>query len=64
MRYTLRLWTIQQFQRAATLIMACETIRREIPHPLGSDPISLGLWVGGSATPNSLRDAGAYLPSY
>ncbi len=61
MRYTLRLLTIQQFQRAATLIMACETIRREIPHRLGSDPISLGLWVGGSATPNSLRDAGSAL---
>jgi len=61
MRYTLRLLTIQQFQRAATLIMACETIRREIPDRLGSEPISLGLWVGGSATPNSLKDAGEAL---
>lgn len=61
MRYTLRLLTIQQFQRAATLIMACETIRREIPNRLGPDPITLGLWVGGSATPNSLKDAGEAL---
>lgn len=58
MRYTLRLLTIQQFQRAATLIMACETIRRELPGKLGHEPISLGLWVGGSATPNFLKDAG------
>jgi len=58
MRYTLRLLTIQQFQRAATLIMACENIRRSMSdHRLGHDPISLGLWVGGSATPNSLKDA-------
>ena len=57
MRYTLRLLTIQQFQRAATLIMACETIRLSMPQRLGHEPISLGLWVGGSATPNSLKEA-------
>jgi hypothetical protein len=57
MRYTLRLLTIQQFQRAATLIMACETIRLSMPKRLGQDAISLGLWIGGSATPNSLKEA-------
>lgn len=57
MRYTLRLLTIQQFQRAATMIMACETIRRENPEALGKEPISLGLWVGSAATPNTLLEA-------
>lgn len=57
MRYTLRLLTIQQFQRAATLIMACERIRKNEPENLGEDNISLGLWVGGAATPNTLRKA-------
>ena len=57
MRYTLRLLTIQQFQRAATLIMACELIRRRMPEELGIQEISLGLWVGGGATPNSLIQA-------
>jgi len=57
MRYTLRLLTIQQFQRAATLIMACEQIRRQRQEKLGEDDISLGLWVGGAATPNQLNQA-------
>jgi len=57
MRYTLRLLTIQQFQRASTLIMACETIRRQSKGKLGEDEINLGLWVGGAATPNKLSQA-------
>ena len=57
MRYTLRLLTIQQFQRASTLIMACETIRRQSKEKLGEDEINLGLWVGGAATPNKLSQA-------
>ena len=51
MRYTLRLLTTQQFQRSASLICACEIIRRESTE-LGSDPITIGLWVGGSLTPH------------
>ncbi|MGQ4809360.1 hypothetical protein NKDENANG_02776 [Candidatus Entotheonellaceae bacterium PAL068K] len=54
MRYTLRLLTIQQFQRAATLLCACETLRRQNPAQLGYEPFSIALWVGGGATPNSI----------
>jgi len=57
MRYTLRLLTAQQFQRAATLICACELIRRENPSQLGNKPISIGLWVGESLTPIYRQDA-------
>lgn len=60
MRYTLRLLTAQQFQRAAALICACETIRREIPADLGSDRITIGLWVGDGLTPNKRSDAVRY----
>ena len=56
MRYTLRLLTVQQFQRAASLICACDAIRRETGD-LGDAPISLGLYVGDQATPNRARDA-------
>ena len=56
MRYTLRLLTLQQFQRALLLICACETIRRARPD-LGRDEISIALWVGSAATPNNLADA-------
>lgn len=54
MRYTLRLLTIQQFQRAAAMICEADLIRRNNPELLGKAPISLGLWVGGGATPNRL----------
>ena len=40
MRYTLRLLTIQQFQRAAALICACETIRRADPAVWGAGAVS------------------------
>jgi hypothetical protein len=56
MRYTLRLLTVQQFQRATALITACDLIR-ESDARLGTRPISLGLYVGSEATPNSMEDA-------
>ena len=56
MRYTLRLLTAQQFQRSASLICACERIRRD-SSDLGSDPITIGLWVGGNLSPNTRNDA-------
>ena len=56
-RYTLRLLTTQQFQRAATLICALELIRRTRDEELGSEPITIGIWVGGETTPNTIADA-------
>lgn len=56
MRYTLRLLTVQQFQRAASLICACDHIRQE-RGDLGTAAISIGLYVGGDATPNRSKDA-------
>jgi hypothetical protein len=63
MRYTLRLLTTQQFQRAASLICACELIRRENSERLGADRISIGLWVGQGVTPNRHTDSVAALNS-
>lgn len=56
MRYTLRLLTAQQFQRAAALICACDKIRDENRDELGTARISIGLWVG-DLTPNKRDDA-------
>ena len=53
MRYTLRLLTIQQFQRATALMCACEIIRRSDARKWGSEPFRIGLWVGRKTTPNT-----------
>ncbi len=59
MRYTLRLLTAQQFQRASALILALDTLRREATYgaDLGQHEISIGLWVGQSLSPNRRADA-------
>lgn len=65
MRYTLRLLTLQQFQRAATLICACEVIRRDSIGRgenagrglWGREPFRIGLWVGMKTTPNRIDQA-------
>jgi hypothetical protein len=56
-RYTLRLLTSQQFQRAATLICALESIRRKSAERLGTSRISIGVWLGGSNSPNTYDEA-------
>lgn len=60
MRYTLRLLTAQQVQRAAALICACEVARRErvkTDPRWGDTPFRIGMWVGSSVTPNWFEDA-------
>lgn len=61
MRYTLRLLTIQQFQRATALLCACEDIRRKAlergDDRWGRTPFRIGLWVGRRTTPNRTDDA-------
>lgn len=53
-RYTLRLLSAQQFERATKLILACEFIRKN--HiDLGNERITIGFWVGGSTIPNKIK---------
>jgi hypothetical protein len=56
LRYTLRLLTLDQLGRAATLVCALEKIRRARPEILGDVRFSVGLWVGRSATANTLEE--------
>ena len=57
MRYTLRMLTLQQFQRATMLIFALDVIRKDefsLPedYSLGEERITIGLFVGGGSLPN------------
>ena len=56
-RYTLRFLVAQQFQRTAALVVALEVLRRRSPNLLGERMFTLGLWVGGTVTPNDYRMA-------
>ncbi|MGY1833191.1 DISARM system helicase DrmA [Geodermatophilus sp. SYSU D01180] len=57
MRYTLRLLTSQQFQRAAALVCAAELIRQEDEGTWGAEPFRIGLWVGSSVSPKRFAEA-------
>ena len=61
MRYTLRLLTAQQFERATKLILSLDFLRRNFKSDndyfFGNDKVSIGMWVGASTTPNSYKDA-------
>lgn len=62
MRYTLRLLTAQQFERASFLICALEYLRKalltktEYGISLGGEPVTIGMWIGSASTPNRLND--------
>lgn len=58
MRYTLRLLTLDQLGRAATLICALERERQQHADKLGDWPFEIGLWVGRAATPNEMGRKG------
>jgi len=68
MRYTLRLLTLQQFQRAAALICACESLRqdaiKEGDGKWGSEPFRIGLWVGQRSTPNWTEQSAEVIQAY
>ncbi|MHB1956003.1 MAG: helicase-related protein, partial [Sulfobacillus sp.] len=56
-RYTLRLLTVQQFERTARLICAADLVRQSHSLLRDTEPISVGLFVGRQLTPNNLDDA-------
>ena len=58
MRYTLRLLTLDQLGRAASLICALELERQKDVEKLGEWPFEIGLWVGMAATPNRMGRKG------
>ncbi len=68
MRYTLRMLTTQQFQRAAALICAMEVIRRREntgnTGKIAGNRFSLGLWIGSDGAPNKITEAVAAVRRY
>jgi hypothetical protein len=61
-RYTLRLLTIQQYRRALGMITAMEWLRNtrklnDIQIDFGTQSFSIGIWVGGSVTPNKICES-------
>ena len=64
MRYTLRLLTLQQFQRATALICACEVIRKSDAQKWGREPFRIGLWIGQRSTPNWTDESDQIVKEY
>jgi hypothetical protein len=64
LRYTLRLLTLDQLGRAATLICALESERRRVPAELGDTRFSVGLWVGRTATANTMEEVSKLVTNY
>lgn len=57
MRYTLRVLTTQQFERAAAMIAAADLIRSRHQLMAKQDRFRLGLWIGGDVRPKLVADA-------
>jgi hypothetical protein len=64
LRYTLRLLTLDQLGRAATLVCALERIRQERPGALGEVRFACGLWVGRSAAANTMAEVQRKITDY
>lgn len=62
MRYTLRLLGVQQFERAASLIVAADDIKSK--YKIEGPEISIGLLLGSSVTPNRSITALLQLEKY
>ncbi|MFO7565149.1 MAG: DISARM system helicase DrmA [Enhygromyxa sp.] len=64
LRYTLRLLTLDQMGRASTLICALERLRQRHEGSLGETRFSVGLWVGKSATANTMKEVAERIDLY
>ncbi len=56
LRYTLRLLTTQQRDRIIKMVIAAEMVREKTAPKYGTEPISIGFWVGGGVTPNNFEE--------
>jgi len=55
MRYTLRLLTLNQGERATRLMVGMNIVAKKIGRK--DNPFSIGMWIGTGASPNSIKDA-------
>lgn len=57
MRYTLRLLTAQQFERASRMILSLNYVCSQFqPALIKPKPYSIGLWIGAASSPNKLHE--------